>query len=479
MKKSLVNVIFSSVLIFGLSGCGGGQPKVSNNKTKEAHLGNGSVIGYAYMQNGDKLLSINDGNTIEKDNIETVLITTSGFYPSYSLKYASDHQCGRLYVKGKLSDWTETAFCKSIYTNSGTGDVVGNTLWNSLLVPIGAIANPGQTAKGKPIYHLTKQFNKTKFLEIMVENKLPYFRKKLLKLYKLAKNKEILIEEIYEPYFQEYSNNIDNIELVYNTQDKSKLLSIKNLNGDYRVVLNAPEKKNYTYTSVLNSFSATPANFDNKYADMVNKINHQFEEDKKEYKAYLETAFSTYKIEGPKQKTFKHNEHISFESIIKAPSEIKYKLGKKIQIPVTIIVKSATLTNMIPKQFKLSDSSMNVNFESNSNGTVSVIAENKTKSFITAKSLTSYYKSDVYSISNIDREISPETTTLSSNSNYSLLSDTMISASNFKGITKAKAKSIKINYGYAVKYRLNNTNVNKSMYDTKKYSLYNIFQQYL
>ncbi len=122
---------------------------------------------------------------------------------------------------------------------------------------------------------------------------------------------------------------------------------------------------------------------------------------------------------------------------------------------------------------------MNINFELNTNATVSVIAENKTKSFVTTKSLTSYYKSDVYSMSDIDREISPEAITVSGNSNYSLLSDKMIDSSNFKGITKAKAKSIKINYGYAVKYRLNNTNLNKSIYDTKKYSLYSIFKQYL
>ena len=479
MKKSLINVVLSSALVLAISGCGGETPKPSYKSNNEhAQFGNGSLLAYAYLKNGKVLVSINDTKAIADNSVETVLMTTGGFYPSYRFS-SRGQECGRYYIKGRLNDWTNTAFCKSNYTSSSATSVVGNTLWNSLLTPIATVVHPIDSVSGEPIYKSTKAFDKELFLEIMSENKLPALRQKLVSLKKLADEKETILENMYTPYFNEYNENLANIEIVYNIQDKSQLLPTKKLDADYRVVLNAPDKKEYKYASFLASFVATPENFDNKYADVVNKINHQFEEDKKEYKTYLKTAFTTYKLEGPKNKTFIHNENVSFVSSIKAPSEIKYRKGKRIKIPVTIVVNSATLTHMIPKIFILSDSNMDVTFEANSDATISVIAENKTTSFVTAKSLTSYYNRDVYSLSNIDREISPETTTLSENSNYSLLSDKMIKASDFEGITKAKAKSIKMNYGYAVKYRINNTNLNKSMYSTKKHSLYSIVQEYL
>ena len=431
------------------------------------------------MEGGNKFISIGSSlNNKKYNNVETILITTRGFAPNYNFN-AKGQECGRYYQNKKLRDWTETPFCKSNYTTATTGNMIGNTVWNSLFIPIAVVANPVNTASGKPLYKSTKSFDKEKFLEIVEENKLPELREKLLKLKSIAENKTLEIEEMYEPYFKKYNNNLSNIELVYIIDDKSKLLPSKKLDGDYRVVLNAPDKKKYNYSSIVSSFSATFENFDNQYADAINKINHQFEEDKKEYKLYLETAFTNYKIQGPKSKIFKHNENISFNSVIKAPSEIKYKFNKAIKIPITIVVTSAKLKNMIPKDFTLNDSNMDISFESNANATISVIARNKTNSFVTAKSLTSYLNKDVYNIAQINREISPQSSTLSSNSNYTLLSNDMIDSSNFEDITKGKAKSTTTTYGYAVKYRINNTNVDKSIYSTKKYSLYDIFKQYI
>ncbi len=481
MKKSLSTIVITSTLILGLVGCGGEAPAPSSKQTgmKKAQYGKGSLVAYAYMEDGNKLIGIGDSKNNKKyNNVETILITTRGFAPSYNFN-PKGQECGRYYQNKKLRDWTETPFCKSSYTTAGTGDMIGNTVWNTLLVPIAAVANPVSTASGKPLYKSTKSFNKEKFLEIVEENKLPELREKLLKLKSIAESKTLEVQEMYEPYFKKYNDNLSNIELVYNIDDKSKLFPAKKLDGDYRVVLNAPDKKKYNYSSIVSSFSATFENFDNQYADAINKINHQFEEDKKEYKLYLETAFSNYKVEGPKSKIFKHNENISFNSVIKAPSEIKYKLNQAIKIPITIVVTSAKLKNMIPKDFALDDSNMDIKFKSNADATISVIATNKTNSFVTAKSLTSYFNKDVYNMAQIDREIAPQSSTLSSNSNYTLLSDDMINSSNFEEVTKTKAKSIKTTYGYAVKYRINNTNVDESMYSTKKYSLYDIFKQYI
>ena len=149
------------------------------------------------------------------------------------------------------------------------------------------------------------------------------------------------------------------------------------------------------------------------------------------------------------------------------------------KVPVTITVSSATVTKMFPKSFVLEDKNIHVDFVTNSNLIVSAIAVNKTKSFINVKSLTSYYKSAVFNQSNIDREIAPDSTTLQTNSGYDMFSNDMKNSSNFYKITKSKAQDIKINYGFAVKYHLNNTNEDKSIYETKKHSLYNIIKEYI
>jgi len=461
MKKSLVNVIFSSVLIFGLSGCGGGEPKPSSSSIS-----------------GDFITEVpNNPEIVKKALLD--LIPQSKF--KYRIKGIGD---GRVHIYGASGNcitFKRTDNREFVYSNNYCYQVKQNGLKSEI---IGVSSFSGSSfassldilSKFDDYIEKTNNMVKSNIKAQIIKTNIS---SRLLKLKNIAESKQNELQQMYQSYFYKYNENISNVKLVYKVQDNSGLLKSKKLDAGYSIVLNAPSKKEYNYDSILNSYSAINSDYDNEYTKAVAKINHQFEDNKKEYKAYLRTAFKTYKIEGLKEKTFKYNENISFESIVKAPSEIKYNFGKKIKVPVNIIIKSATLTHMVPKEFILNDSNMNISFKINSNTNIRVIAKNKTKSFITLKSLTSYYKNDVYNLSKLDREISPETTTLSSNSNYSLLSDTMISASNFKGITKAKAKSIKINYGYAVKYRLNSTNINKSMYDTKKYSLYNIFQQYL
>lgn len=484
MKKSLVNSMFISLLIFGLFGCSdeSPQPKLdSNKKITEAQLGKGIILGYAHMQNGDQLISI-DHNITEKPNTETVLITTKGFYPNYNLYNSNSHECGRfrLNERGESIDDSKTAFCSSHYVEQHTSSMVGNAVEDSIFGTITSAIGSLSTGKINPVYSITKFFNKNKFLRIMDKNKLPYFRKKLLKLHKIANDKKVLTNQIYKKYLEKYTQNVNNIKFIYNIQDESKLLPLKILSGDYQIVLNPPYKKVYSFTSIVDSFSATPTDFDSKYLSAINKINNQFKEYKKEYEAYLTAGFNNYKLEGPREKIFKYNDHISFNSTIKAPLDIKYNPGKKIKIPIIIVVKSAILKNMFPKYFSLIDSNMKIVFRVNPNITVSTIAENKTTSFVTIKSLTSYYNNDVYNKSNINREISPESATLPENSTYLLLSnEEMKNSSIFRNITKKNISKFKIRYGYAAKYHINNTNIDRSMYNTKKYSLYSIFKQYL
>jgi hypothetical protein len=164
---------------------------------------------------------------------------------------------------------------------------------------------------------------------------------------------------------------------------------------------------------------------------------------------------------------------------LKAPAEVPYTLGKKINVAIPIIVESASLNNMVPKEYLLDDSNFLAVMGANSNLTVNGVLSNKTQSFITVKSLTCYYQNLVNNLSNLDKELAPESKDLDDGTQYGLLSSTMKEKSNFEKITKSKADSIKIKYGYAVKYKVNDTNIEKAIYTTKSYSLYDIYRQYL
>lgn len=475
MKNSLVSILIATVFALSITGCGGGAPKTSA-QSSHVRLSHGKVIGYAYMENGSKLIKVSTfPSSPTQSDVETILITLDGFYPAYSV---GTQECGRFFVRGVLNDFSNSAFCKSHYTSSDLGDAVGSAMWNTLLVPIGAIANPTVTANGKAIYQDKQTFNTEQFLQVVQDNHLDTVQQKLFQLYRLAQNQKDDIEKMYTPYFEKYKNNTSNIEFQYSVIDKSGLLVMDKLDANYLVKLNAPEKKSFDYVAMI-KIDATPESFANDAANTLNEMEHVFAQDKADYKKYLDNGFANYRAEGPSSRSFTHNEYISYNATIKAPHEIKYLPNEKIKIPVAITVETASLHKMVPKSFVLADKNIHIEFEVNKDLTVSVIASNSTQSFITGKSLTSYYKNGVYNIPNIDREIAPESTTLSSNSNYELLSNDMAQTCQFDNMTKAKAKGISLNYGYALKYRINDTNIDKSIYKKEKYMLYDIFKQYI
>ncbi len=472
LKKILVSTMVGAVML-GLSGCGGSTPEPNSTNV---YLSNGKTLAYAHMENGNKLLKISSSSVSENSDIEIIKITDSGFYPDYymsSREAAGDKSPGCLVHMS--DDDEDLKFCRSNYTGRTALSSGVSVLWNAaatvttvgLNVATGSIADP-------------KFFDKDKFLKIVKENNLPEIRQKLVDLYQLSRKNSKELDNIYSSYYNNYKNNISNINFTYNIEDKSELLPSKTLDANYKIVLNAPAKKSYSYDRFIDKIDTSAENFDNVYASISNNIQSEFKEDKEKYKIYLETSFVDYVIRGAKDYTFKHNKHISFNSTIKAPSKIKYILNKKITIPVNITIESASLNKMFPKDFVLQDNNLEVNFHTNNNNSmVKIIASNNTQSFINTKSLTSYYGKSVYNLSDVNREIAPKSTTLSSNSNYDILSDEMIEFSNFSNVTKSKAKSIILTYGYAVKYRINNTNQDKSLYKTNKYSLHSIIKQYI
>ncbi len=326
MKKSLVSIIFSSVLIFGLSGCGGGQPGPSSSSNVSGNLivevnADSEIVKKALL----RLVSSSSHKTTIRNNGGKHI-------------YSSDGNCIKMQYFNLNENLYTKKNCYNVRRNASKSEITGLSFFsgNSL------ISSTDFTEDFDSYIKTTNNIIKSNIAtQIVKSNTLS----RLSELKEIAKSKQFELQKMYETYFHKYKKGLSHIKLVYTTQDKSKLFNIsdKKLDVDYHVVLNAPNKKDYNYNSILNSFSSASSNFDNKYTDAVNKINLQFEENKKEYKAYLETSFTNanYKIEGPKEKTFKYNEHISFESTIKAPLEVKYKLHNYVKVPITIIIESA------------------------------------------------------------------------------------------------------------------------------------------
>ncbi len=200
------------------------------------------------------------------------------------------------------------------------------------------------------------------------------------------------------------------------------------------------------------------------------KIKQKFSKDYIEYKRYLKNNFSDYIIEGSDNTIYDYNSHIKFHIEMTAPQDtIKYIPNKKMNIKVIITVHSADLLNMMPEYYSLSDRNIKLDIKGINNRNAYALFTNKTKQYLSIESITSYYKNVVFDTSNLNKELAPESTSTRANSNYTLFADSISNQSSFYGVTKNLAKRTLIKIGFALKYRINNTNVEKTIFSRKKY----------
>ena len=132
---------------------------------KGAKLLSATALGYAYMQNGTKLVYVSRERRKPKDDEEIIVISAYGFYPDYYM--TSKEEQGAI-IPCKIVDWQNkklhiTKKCDSRYTLHTTGAV----LVNLGVLLLGTVGN-------------TQAFDKKYFLEIVEKNNLMDEQKKLL-----------------------------------------------------------------------------------------------------------------------------------------------------------------------------------------------------------------------------------------------------------------------------------------------------------
>tara|TARA_R110001583_G_scaffold160246_1_gene312158 strand:- start:95 stop:1378 length:1284 start_codon:yes stop_codon:yes gene_type:complete len=151
-------------------------------------------------------------------------------------------------------------------------------------------------------------------------------------------------------------------------------------------------------------------------------------------------------------------EYLEFD--IKCPAELSSRI-KNLKIPVTI--HSVSFDNVMPKFISVVDDNVTVELV---NGLVK--AKNKSSKFLTIDSLSFYHNGKIATLAELNREFSPE-----SESEITYIKSAPISkeAISFKKLTAAIAGSKNVNYGIAIKYRIADTNKEKTLYKSEDFKL--------
>ena len=472
-KKLIFYAAVTAVVILGGCGGGGPQPQSANSNIG---LGGGYTVAYAYLEDGEKLTKISTDYVAPKDDEEVVKINSRGFYPNYNVPKESQSCIYSAVISNdKEKNTDKYRYCHSNFVVSTMGGKAIDIFTNALMT----VSSAGLNAATGTVTR-TMEFDREKFLDSVKENSLDRYRKRLIEAYSLAERKKREVESLYDSMFKEYRDKMNNVLVTYKTVDRSGLAPKGyEIEEMYTLELNMPQRKRFDYTKEL-SFVATPSDFDSKLAKAVEEIELKSAKDKEQYRKYLADNFKSFRLKGPKELEKRYNDNITFHAVAEAPEFVDVPKDSKRTVEVVYAVEYADLTNMFPKEYTLEDSNMEAKFYPAAKGyVVTVIGANKTRSFITLKSITMYYGGSVNNISNANREIAPESVTLASNSGYNLISPKIADLAHIERATLNSIKGKKVNYGYALKYRVEKTNVDKSMYDTSGYSLLSIYRSYL
>ncbi|WP_456485093.1 hypothetical protein [Hydrogenimonas sp.] len=476
MKKSLISSLCLGGCLLIVTGCGSAtQPSmpVSQTHPSSIRLHDGRAIAYAYMKEGTRLVKISTSKEAPKEGVEIVKITEYGFYPDYTIPKKGSQGCIYSAVIDDKKRGGKYRYCHSFYTESTMSGKAFDLLGNALIT----IGTAGLNAATGTVSRVM-EFNRQKFLEEVEKNDLPEYRDAIVQLRQLAQKRAMENNRIYDELYRRYTDYAKTIVVEQKTVDKSGLLPDgAKIEVDFTIIQDRPSRRRFGYDTTI---EATPADFSKKIEAQKERILSKSAEDAKNYRIELDRELENYRFTTPKDINHSYNDHITFHVSVEAPEIISRTPEKPAKVTLTSIVRSADLIYMLPRHTQLKDSNIETDFvPSNTFGFVEAIAANKTKSFVTLKTLTIYYHNKVYTLANLNREIAPESVTLPGNSHYQLLPGNWRDVATFENMTLPKVERISIDYGYALKYRIEKTNLDRSIYRTDTYRLYDIYKSYM
>ncbi|WP_333653865.1 hypothetical protein [Dissulfurispira sp.] len=258
------------------------------------------------------------------------------------------------------------------------------------------------------------------------------------------------INALRSQYSSEYESYLkNNIKIVHQIQDESGFYK-----NDVNLLSLYSVNKNHIPQAIEIAFNPSVESYKTVFNELL-----------KSYEDRLKSITSNYQMH------FRNSQKIGDYTVeIVATSNIPYKKDETQNIPVIFTIRSKDFKNIYPKYIN-EDNALRIEFDGKKINFV-----NKTDNFIQVKSISVYYNAEISNFNLGDKaiELPPQASTKDP-----LLIDIYTTAeikkmANYANAIKGIAVTQNLSFGFAIKYRLIEQNIDKTLYKQNKYNLYDV-----
>lgn len=275
----------------------------------------------------------------------------------------------------------------------------------------------------------------------------------------------------YSEAVKSYGEFKTGIKFVTNVRDDSGFYdSSVDLLSHVKVesnILSTPPLKVHAFPMDVDS---APADFPREVEAKMKVCKSQYDREKIEvekaaadYASTLNSETSYVDVKFP-EKFDENNFHIA----VAGSNKITTGSLDRARTPLDFTIVSKDFFSVYPK-FRGDDPTVKVSFDGHA-----LSFENKTKKFVQIKSVSIYYNDNIYSISRNDNESIVELSPEAVSSGYDLVdrvNNVIRAESNYPNMTADLAKKTNFKFGFAIKYRVEEQTVDKTLYRTDRYNL--------
>lgn len=250
-------------------------------------------------------------------------------------------------------------------------------------------------------------------------------------------------------YSNEYESYLkNNIKIVHQIRDESGFYKNDiNLSSLYSINKNhIPQAIEIAFNPSVEAYKTVFNNLLKSYEDRLKSITSNYQVN------YYSQKIGGYMVE------------------IVGPSSIPYKKDEIQNIPVIFIIRSKDFENIYPKYIN-EDNALRVEFDGKKINFV-----NKTDNFIQVKSISVYYNAEISNFNLGDKaiELPPQAFTKEPLPIDICTTDEIKKMANYTNATKEIAVTQNLSFGFAIKYRLVEQNIDRTLYKQNKYNLYEV-----
>lgn len=275
--------------------------------------------------------------------------------------------------------------------------------------------------------------------------------------------------DIYDKYVLPYKNKYEKHSINLIIDDKSGLY--RNDIDKNKIV--SVSKKDFSWNNItFNKYDIVLNSAPHDYYQALDKIKSDFklmlEKDAEKVKSEL-IAYDKFLSEKTNELVVSKldNENSSYNYEISAPPTINVENINLPIIPVKLKVLSKNYYKVYP-QTNISDDNLKMMFDGKH-----ITVNNKTSKFLQIKSISTYYNNDIVTLQ-CDKELPPQSEANLNDIARQIVDYNFTNQNNYLNMTYSIANKLKINFGFAVKYRLVEQNIDKTLYKINTHNLYNV-----